>query len=457
MRDRATLLEGPIGSVLVRLALPLMGVAFVQMAYTLTDVMWLGRLSTRAVAATGTCSFFVWLSQALTLIGKTGVSVGLAQSYGRGDWERAKGVMKAGLFVSGALCLFTMVVLFLFRKTFLGFYGLPPEVEAMAESYLLIVTAGMVFTFLNPLLAATHYARGDSMTPFKISLVALIFNIVADPILIFGIGPFPAMGVAGAAIATVSAQALALPLYLYAQRGGQSVLMASREAVLSSLRVKEILHLGIPACLHSSIHASVGLVLNKYIAGFGPEPIAVYAIGSQIESLSWMSAEGFGTAISAFMGQNYGAKRYDRLWKGYLMGLRIVGTIGILATIILFVGRDNLFRIFLPGDPKTVLMGGRYLMIMSASQFMMTVELGTTGALNGLGLTRYPAIGGAFFNILRIPMALLLMPHLAIEGVWWSMSISSICKGLFALCAFLVLRNLTQGFQVNMDRFASHE
>ncbi|MDO5712981.1 MAG: MATE family efflux transporter [Tissierellia bacterium] len=456
MDRRINLLEDDIGKSLFRMAMPLMGTAFIQMAYSLTDVMWLGRLSTNAVAAVGTCSFFVWIANAITLIAKTGISVGLAQAYGKNDFRESKEVMRAGIHVNLVFCLLVGSILYFFRDSILGFYHLPETVHQMAYQYLGIIALGMFFTFMNPVFSATFYARGNSVTPFKVSVIALVLNIVVDPILIFGIGPIPRLGTAGAALATVLAQGVGTVILILVAKRERTMLIQTKYLRPSSKKyIGDILHLGVPACIQSTIHASVGIVLNKYIAGYGARPIAVYAIGSQIESLSWMTSDGFSTAISAFMGQNYGAKKFERIKKGYIVGLKIVGSLGIFATILLFFGNEHLFRLFIPEDPVTILMGGEYLKILSISQFFMTLEIGTSGALNGLSLTRYPAIIGTVFNLARIPLSFLFMPLWGVNGIWASMSFSSVLKGTLAFFAFWYIYKRTNGFSENMEKYIS--
>ena len=131
------------------MALPLMGTAFVQMAYSLIDLMWLGRLSTGAVAAVGTCSFLVWIAQSITLIAKTGISVGLSQSYGRGDKESAREVWVSGFILNLIFCLTLTFFYISMRNKIIGIYKLDSDVHKMAADYLLIVSAGLIFTFLN--------------------------------------------------------------------------------------------------------------------------------------------------------------------------------------------------------------------------------------------------------------------------------------------------------------------
>lgn len=457
MRE-VNLLRGNIFSALLKMALPLMGTAFVQMAYSLVDLMWLGRLSTEAVAAVGACSFLVWIAQAITLVAKTGVSVGLSQSYGRNDDESSKKVWLAGFGLNLILCIGLSILYISMRNEIIGFYRLEESVHTMAVDYLLIVSGGLIFTFLNPILSSAFFAKGNSITTFKISIISLVINLILDPFLIFGIGIFPQMGIKGAALATVLAQMISSLLYLYVGIGTREIFVRTNYLKIpEGSYYKSVLNLGLPAALQSLIHASVSMILNRYIASFGALYIAVYSIGSQIESISWMTADGFSVAFSAFFGQNFGAKNYERLHDGRREAMKIVNIIGIFATVLLFFFAENLFRLFIPKDPDAIVSGIDYLKILAFSQYFMALEIGTTGMLNGLGLTRYPALNAMVLNVSRIPMALLFMPIFQVNGIWIAMSLSSVLKGIFLTLIYYYLRKKTQGFRINMKTYVWKE
>lgn len=448
------LLKGDISKTLFRVSLPLMGTAFVQMAYSLVDLLWLGKLSTNAVAAVGTSSFFVWIAQAIMLIAGTGISVGLAQSYGREDKKAAESVVRSGFQVNAFNCIFLILFYLTFRNNLIGMYNLDPVLEKMTIDYFIIVTMGFIFTFSTDSMASTFYAKGNSATPFRISLISLVCNIILDPILIFGIGPFPRLEVKGAALATVIAQIINALLYLYLGIKNREIYVRINYAKsFSKETIKNVLRLGIPVSIQSVIHALVGVKLNKYIASYGSVAIAVYAIGSQIESISWMSAEGFAKAFSAFFGQNYGARDFERLERGKRAGMKIIVSIGLFATLLLFFFSKTLFTIFIADDPLAIEYGSWYLKIMSLSELFMAMEIGVTGMLNGIGLTKYPAINAAVLNIARIPFAKLFIPVFALNGIWASMSLSSILKGIVILIIYKYLFSKTKGFRENMDKY----
>lgn len=457
MRE-VNLLKGDIFSALLKMALPLMGTAFVQMAYSLVDLMWLGRLSTGAVAAVGTCSFLVWIAQSITLIAKTGISVGLSQAYGRGDSKSAKEVWVSGFILNLIFCLSLTILYISMRNKIIGIYNLDSEVHKMAADYLLIVSAGLIFTFLNPVLSAAFFSKGNSITTFKISIISLFVNLILDPFLIFGLSIFPKLGIRGAALATVFAQMISTLLYLYVGYKDREIFVRTNYFTIPQKEYfRSILSLGFPASLQSLIHAMVGMVLNKYIASFGALYIAVYSIGSQIESISWMTADGFSVAFSAFFGQNFGAKNYERLHNGRREAMKIVNIIGISTSLLLFFFAKNLFTLFIPRDPEAIIKGIDYLKIVSISQYFMALEIGTTGMLNGLGLTKYPAINAMILNISRIPLAFILMPIFAANGIWIAMSLSSVLKGIFLSLIYLYLRKRTDGFRINMKTYVWKE
>ncbi len=457
MRE-VNLLKGDIFSALLKMALPLMGTAFVQMAYSLVDLMWLGRLSTGAVAAVGTCSFLVWIAQSITLIAKTGISVGLSQAYGRGDSKSAKEVWVSGFILNLIFCLSLTILYISMRNKIIGIYNLDSEVHKMAADYLLIVSAGLIFTFLNPVLSAAFFSKGNSITTFKISIISLFVNLILDPFLIFGLSIFPKLGIRGAALATVFAQMISTLLYLYVGYKDREIFVRTNYFTIPQKEYfRSILSLGFPASLQSLIHAMVGMVLNKYIASFGALYIAVYSIGSQIESISWMTADGFSVAFSAFFGQNFGAKNYERLHNGRREAMKIINIIGISTSLLLFFFAKNLFTLFIPRDPEAIIKGIDYLKIVSISQYFMALEIGTTGMLNGLGLTKYPAINAMILNISRIPLAFILMPIFAANGIWIAMSLSSVLKGIFLSLIYLYLRKRTDGFRINMKTYVWKE
>ncbi|WP_461205261.1 MATE family efflux transporter [Clostridium sp. DL1XJH146] len=427
---------------IVKLALPIMGTSFIQMAYNMVDMIWIGKLGSKAVAAVGTAGFFTWLAMAFIIIPKMGAEIGVAQSIGRKNKGEAKGYITQSIQLGIILGLLYGSFLLLFRRNIIAFFHLGDmDVIQMALSYLVIIAIGMLFYFLNPVFTGILNGHGDSRTPFIINTIGLLTNIILDPLLILGIGPFTTLGVKGAAIATVFSQLLVTIIFIFFFINKTEhfkdfhILQKFDKKILNS-----ITNIGLPAALQSGMFTIFSMFIARIIAAFGPVPIAVQKVGSQIEAISWMTASGFATALSTFVGQNYGAKKWKRIYKGYFMSLGIVTIIGVIATVLLIFGAEPIFTIFIQ-EKEAVSKGIVYLKILGLSQWFMCIEIASAGAFNGIGKTIPPSIVGIIFNGIRIPSAIILSSYtiLGLEGVWWSISVTSMFKGVMLTAWFVIL------------------
>lgn len=436
---RVNLLEGPIFPALTKLALPIMATGMVQMAYNMTDMIWIGRISSDAVAAVGAAGMFMWLANGLTTLAKTGGQIKVGHMLGSGDGERAVQYATSSFQLSILFALVYSAVMLLFTGPLIGFFRLnSPQVIDDAQIYLRVVSAGILFSFLNQIYTAVMTAMGNSQTIFCATTTGLVLNIVLDPVLIFGIGPFPAMGVAGAALATVIAQAV-VTLVFFLSVMKDTVIF--RNIRLFSKPDKEsiwvIIRLGLPTSIQSMVFTGISMVIARLIAGWGDAAVAVQKVGSQIESISWMTAEGFAAAVNSFVAQNHGAHNEKRVYRGYATAMVVVLVWGFFCTCMLTFIPGPIFQIFIP-EEAVLPMGVDYLKILALSQFMMCVEITTQGVFQGLGKTMPPSVVSIVFTAARIPMAMVLMSTaLGLNGVWWSITISSNLKGIILFSWFM--------------------
>lgn len=442
MNNQIDLTKGNILNKLIKLAMPIMGTSFIQMSYNLINMIYLGRVSSSAVAAIGTAGFFTWLANAFIFIPKTGAEIGISQSIGRQNNKDLKGYIKNTIQLDVIIGFIYGLVMIALKKQLIGFFNLNNEyVVNMAEAYLLIISLGMNFYFITPVFTGIFNGHGDSKTPFKINTIGILINMIIDPFLIFGIGPFPRLEVVGAAIGTVVSQAVAAILFIYKIKKETKLLdNINLLKKLDMFYIKNIFRLGTPVALQNGLFCIFAMFIARIIASFGEIPIAVQKVGSQIEAISWMTAGGFSTAISAFVGQNYGAKKWDRIYKGYFTALLAVSCIGLFSTLLLVLGARPLFALFIP-DEKVIPFGVDYLKILGYSQLFMCIEISTAGAFNGIGRTIPPSLNGIILTGLRIPAAIILsQPNiLGLNGVWWSISLSSILKGIVLTIWFIIV------------------
>ena len=443
MSKQIDLTSGNIVEKLVKLSLPIMGTAFIQIAYSLIDMIWVGKIGSKSVAAVGTAGFYPWLAMAFIMISKVGGEIKVAQSVGEKNEKDTKYYIKSAIEINMILSFLYSLVLIFFKSPLIGFFKLGDmEVINMSEQYLVIVGFGMMFYFINPVFTSIFVGLGNSKLPFKINTIGLVTNIILDPVLIFGIGPLPEMGVAGAAIATITSHIVVSLCFIYLIRKDKAdhfKIKLFREIDFSYYKILFVL--GTPVALQNGLFTIFSMIMGVIVASFGPVAIAVQKVGSQIESISWNSCDGFASALSSFVGQNYGAKKIDRINKSTKYALIGVFIWGSLTTAILVFLGEPIFRAFI-NEPEAILKGVDYLKILGYSQLFMCLEITVAGIFKGLGRTYIPSILIAILTGCRIPLAILLCRTdiLGLNGVWWSITLSSMVKGILLVSILVVLR-----------------
>lgn len=440
MSKRIDLLNGSIISPLIRLALPIMGTSLIQMAYNLVDMIWIGRIGAGAVAAVGAAGMFMWLSNGLMILARMGGQVYTAQRLGAGQLEEAGKYAQGSLQMGILFSLVYTIVMVIFCKPLIGFFRLnSASVVQDAEVYLWLVSLGTIPSFLNQIFTALITTTGNSRTPFWVMATGLIFNMVLDPVLIFGIGFIPAMGVAGAAIATTLAQLMVMILFLLYIRRDDHLFAHVRLFEKPDFSYwREILKLGAPTAAQNCIFPLISMVIARLIAVWGDDAVAVQKVGSQIESISWMMGDGFAVAINSFVAQNFGAGNFLRAKRGYRVSMGVITIWGLFCTVVLLAAGGFIFQIFIP-DPAVLPMGISYLSILGYCQMFMCWESVTGGAYSGFGHTLTPSLVSILLTAARIPAAILLSStSLKLDGIWWSMSLSSISKGILLVLLFMI-------------------
>lgn len=425
------LTQGSIFRSLWVMAVPLISASFIQMAYSMTDMLWLGHLGSDAVAAAGAAGFFTWMCNALSFMSKIGAEITVSQSMGAKDHQRAAIYADQAVKLSALMGLGYACLIFIFAPTLIGLFHFEPHIAERAVGYMRIIAPGLFFQFNNNTFSGLYNGQGDSRTPFRTTAVGLVVNIALDPLLIYGYGPFPQLGTAGAAIATTLAQVVVF--CIFSRRVFTDRFPLGRLNPFTGLKKKfarRIILLGLPVSLENMLFSIFSLTLATLAARWGAIGVATQSIGSQIEAISWMTAAGFSTALAAFTGQNYGARNYERIRKGYRLTMSIAGSIGALAGVLFFLFNKEIFSLFVT-EPAAIEAGGEYLKILAISQLFMVTESVTAGAFNGTGNTPPPALVSIVFTGARIPLAYFLttFPALGLTGIWWSVTLSSIIKG----------------------------
>ena len=428
--ERNDLTQGGILRKLLLVAFPIIGTQVIQMTYNLTDMFWLGRLGSEAVAASGSVGMYMWLSMSFIILGSVGAQIGVSQSFGRGDITEAKAVGRT----AAQLNLFTGIlyglILFLFNGLLIGFFQIKeaPVAEA-AREYLRIIALGIPFNFFATASTGIYNGAGNSRSPFFINAIGLAINMILDPIMIFTFG----MGIKGAAYATVIAQVIVGTLSFLALKKFKARPFKEFSLIKKPdfSKVKMILKWSAPTGVESFLFCFLTMIISRMVAQWGADAIAAQRVGSQIESLSWLVAGGFCSALTAFVGQNFGAEKFDRIKKCFRLSTFAMIAYGVFIFSVMFFGGGVIFSFFLPEGGTVLAIGIQYTKILAVSQVPACFEAVASGFFRGKGRTVPPSAVSISVNTLRVLLAYLLSRgSLGLAGIWVALSVGTGSRGI---------------------------
>ena len=425
------LTQGKVIKVLTALALPIMGSSLLQFTYNLIDMLWVGGLGSDAVASIGSSSFFSGLGYSINLLVVIGAGIKVSHAIGEKNNKDVKQYINSGLAINFVISIIYALILIILGKSFISFLNLNNELVERNSYYYLAMNAPILFfSFFNSLYTRIFSSFGNNGDSLKINAIGMIINIVLDPIFIY----IFKLGVVGAAVATLIANIVMFILYRIKSNG---ILHYDKFIGIDKEKVMEIIRLGFPMAFQRILFTVVNIILAKIIAIFGTNSIAAQKIGLQIESITYMVIGGLNGAIASFTGQNFGASKFKRIKQGYYTALLLGIIYSMIMSIIFIIFKEPIIRLFIR-EKSTILIASGYLQAVAFSQSFSTIEMVSNGLFTGLGMPKIPAIISIVFTVLRIPIALVLMKTLGIQGVWWSIAISSILKGVAAYSVYLI-------------------
>lgn len=419
------LTKGKVLKVLTVLALPIIGNSLLQFTYNLVDMLWVGALGSNAVASIGSSSLFIGLGYSINSLVVMGTGIKVSHAIGKKNDDEVKSYINSGLILNTIIALVYAISLIFMRNTFIGILNLNnPIVEKDAYLYLIISAPTMFFSFFNILYIRIFNSFGNNKDALKISALGVIINIILDPIFIYVFN----LGVTGAAIATLVSNLFMFIMFNLKSNGMFKINIKDK---IDYEKIKEIGSLGLPSAIQRVLFTIVNIILARIITQFGTDAIAAQKIGLQIESIVYMIIGGLSGAMASFVGQNFGAKKYERINEGYNKAI-IIGMIyaGITTVIFMFIP-EPIVKIFIR-EETTVKIASNYLRIIGFTQIFSTIEMISNGVFIGVGRPKISATISVLFIISRIPMALVFTRYLGVNGVWLSISISSMCKGIIS-------------------------
>ena len=414
------LTRGPIFKNLIRLSGPIIFGMVIFTLYLMIDLYFVGRLGPHAVAAVSISgnAFFVVLGMAFVL-GTGGMAL-IAQAFGKKDYKYADRVFQQSIGLCVIVGIVVSVLGLIIARPYISFFGGEGDSFKWGVGYFRIFSVYSFFMLLGHVIMACYRGMGDTKTPMLISIQSVGLNVILDPILIYGLFGFPRLGVNGAAIATLISQLYSLGVYYYL-----IIIKGSHIRLTGSWRpdlkiIKKSLAIGAPAGFTYFLLAFNLLITYRVVSPYGTAALASLGIGFRILQCIYIPVVAVTSAMAAIVGQNFGARQYERIsntfWAGWIISTIIMCIGAILCQIIPSV----LFGIF-SEDPDVIEYGISYLTVMSLGTVMVGTIMATSSVFQGLGKT-YPIFIGAVIDNALFACLVFTLPSLfgwGIVSIWW--------------------------------------
>jgi putative MATE family efflux protein len=433
-RGQRDLINGPIAATLLTFALPTLGSNILQSLNGSINTIWVGRfLGEGALAATSNANIIMFLTFGAVFGFGMAATILVGQSFGRHDLESARRAFGSavGLVFVGAVLI--SMLGWAFAPDILHLLATPGEAMPMALAYLRVIFLGLPASMLMVLLMMGLRGSGDSLTPLWFMILSAVLDAGLNPFLIAGIGPFPKMGIAGSAMATLIASHVSLAgviAYIYIRdlplrlRGAEWRFLIPEPAL-----VKTIVGKGLPMGAQMLVMSTAGLAMTGLVNRLGVETVAAYAVSQQLWTYIQMPAMAIGAAVSAMAAQNIGAGRWDRVSSITNAGLLYcLALTGAMVIVILLFDR-SVMTIFL-GANSPALPIARHIQLIATWNFMLfgaTMVLFSTVRANGAVLAPLVVLIVAMYPV-RIGFALAARGVLGPDALWWSFPLGSIAS-----------------------------
>ena len=395
-------------------------------SFNLIDSIWVGRLiGPAALAAVSTAGFYIWVALSLGEMVEIGLIAVAARRHGEGNPEQAARAAAAAVAYALLAGLVVSIAGWLVMGTMFRVMKIPSEVATLGRAYLStwLLGAPLVFGFFA--IEATFRAAGDTRTPFLMLAGSVCFSIALDPLLIAGVGPFPRLGVEGAALASVMVRGggFLLGLVIALRRG------LVRIGAPDWRTLPTIIRIGAPLSLAGVLLSVIYMWLTRFTSRFGTPALAALGVGHKMEGLGFIAISGFALAAGALVGQNLGAGQEARARVAVRLTVEYCLAVTVTTAIAFLLVPGRLVSLF-TRDPQVIADGVLYLRVIAFAQIGQSFELILEGALAGAGYTFWPQIVSTSLTALRIPLAAWWSRGIGLLGIWLALSVTAISRGI---------------------------
>ncbi|HEX3918631.1 MAG TPA: MATE family efflux transporter [Caulobacteraceae bacterium] len=433
-----SLTEGPITRTLIMFSLPLMGGNLLQSLNASVNQFWVAHmLGATDIVAIGNANSVMMLMMGAVFGATMAANILIAQQVGAGDLTMVKRIMGTAVFFFVVVSATISLTGGIFAPHILTAMRTPPAAKAEAIVYLRVTFGAMPFMYFFQFLQMAQRGAGDSRTPFYFMALAVVLDMILNPLLIAGIGPFPKLGVAGSATSTLIGQGVSLLMLLIVLYRRNSVLMLKGrdlKFLAPSLEIlRPLIFRGIPMSLQMFIMSAAGMIMISFVNGFGAVTSAAYVGALQVWNYIQMPGMAVGASVSSMAGQNVGAGEWKRVERIAMIGLGLsVCVTGTVALIIYALGPLPLY-IFLPATTPTGAPSPTIPLALEIDRTVLWafVIFNATFALSGVVRSTgavWPPLAILFFSMVcvRVPFAYFMIPHFGKDAIWWSFPLGTL-------------------------------
>lgn len=412
-------MEGNETNVIIRLTIPMVYGLLSVIGVSLVDAFFIGKLGTQALAAFGFIFPIIFFFNGIILGIANGASALSARAFGAGDKTKVRRITTDAIMLGFAITISLAVITYLLIEPLFSALGAPPDVMPLIREYMTIWLIGSPFVAFPMIGNNAMTAIGDTRNAANIMLSVLVFNSLFDPVFIFGLGPIPALGFRGAAIATLASRIFVILAALHILVKKENII-EFRQPSLNEIWTswKEILYIGLPNALTNIILPLGFSVITHLAAQYGKEAVAALSVAERVEALGLSIMMALSASMSPFIGQNLGAQNYDRIKTGLRKGLQLSAYWGVILFVILFFFSEQIIRFF-NHDPIVISHFKSYFHFLPFSYPFLGFMFITGTMLN---VFKKP-LHSAFLSVTRIfiayvPLAFLFAAFFQVPGIF---------------------------------------
>lgn len=428
---------GSIPKHLLKFSVPMLLGNLMQSGYSIINMIWVGNMvGTNAVAAVQSSLPIIFILVGLVNGATLATTIQVSQAYGAKDYKKVERVVNNSFSIMLMLGAALSIIGIFASDFLLRLLNTPESTFPIASSYLKLSLAGFLFVFFGFLIASILRGIGDTTTPLAFMGIGLGLNAILDPILIMGVGPFPELGLNGAAYASIISQTLALVIsIIYLNKKSHLVAFHPAKLIIDRKMTADLFKLAFPSMVQQSFISIGSAFIQGFVNGFGEIATAAFGAAGRLENVVFMPAMSIGMAASALTGQNIGAGKIHKTKEILKWGVVMTLSITIVLSATMIAVPRQLLSMFV--HEKSVLdIGVQYLRIVGLGYAFLAVNFVVSGILNGAGKTFVTMVFSLVsLWIIRVPMAAILSKPLGPAGIWIAIDTSWIIT-LMVVLAF---------------------